>query len=464
MKGNGKRLLEQIYAIPLDAERYLIYAPLKGMAFLGNPALVNVLVDDCRNVEKPGFFEKPGFLQDLDFLRKLNFFQAEPLPVDEYQHKGVRYDAVVLFLTNQCNLRCSYCYAFSGEYPPKMMTWEVAQAAIDFVAQEVHKQEAPAMTLGFHGGGEPTLNWDILTKAVDYARALAERQQIPLHVSGAFNGYWPQNVLRYILRNFTDLSLSFDGLPAVQNLQRPAKGQPDSFTRVAETLHALDHAQFPYGIRMTVTNETVTQLADSIAFICAHFRPQKIQVEPVFEEGRARLNRSAITDLNIFVDQFRKGFTIATEHQITLFYSGARLDVLNTRFCLAACRAFVVTPEGDVTACFETYGREHPLSPHFLVGSYQGNGRFEIEAEKLQRHFDRTIRQIPYCAHCFCKWHCAGDCAIKTVAAETGDGFQPSARCFVNQELTKFLLLRKIQASGGVMWVKEPHASNAPHS
>ena len=97
MKTNGKRLLEQIYSIPLDAARYLIYAPLKGMAFLGNPALVNALVDDCLNIEKPGFFEKPGFSANLDFLRQLNFFRPESLPVDEYQTRGIQYDAVILF-------------------------------------------------------------------------------------------------------------------------------------------------------------------------------------------------------------------------------------------------------------------------------------------------------------------------------------------------------------------------------
>jgi len=450
MKINDNSLLQQIYSIPIDEKKYLIYAPLKGIAFIGNTPLVNTIVEQC---QCPSSSLK--VTDKIEFLYQLNFFQPEPLPVDKYQTKGIQYDAVILFLTNQCNLHCSYCYAFSGEYPPKTMSWEIAKAAIDFVMEDVIKYQSSAMTLGFHGGGEPTLNWEILTRAVDYARALAERHHIHLHVSGAFNGYWSKKVLSYIIQNFTELSLSFDGLPAVQNLQRPAKGKTNSFTRVAATLQALDQAHFLYGIRMTVTNETVTRLAESIAFICEHFHPQKIQVEPAFEEGRARQNRSAITDLNIFIDQFISGYKIAEQHQITLFYSGARLEVLNTRFCLAACRAFVITPDGDVTTCFEIYGREHPMSQYFIVGRYQGNGNFWIDDEKLRRHFNRTIQRISYCEHCFCKWHCAGDCAIKTVARETGDGFQPSARCLVNQEITKFLILRKIQASCGLLWVNQ---------
>ena len=206
---------------------------------------------------------------------------------------------------------------------------------------------------------------------------------------------------------------------------------------------------------MTVTNETVSYLADSVALICEQFHPRKIQVEPVFEEGRARKNRLTMTDLNTFMSQFIRAYAITEGHQIPLLYSGGRLEVLNDRFCLAACRALIVTPDGDVTTCFEIYDREHPLSQHFVVGKYQGNGGFLIDQEKLSRHLNRTIRALPYCDGCFCKWHCAGDCAAKTLSKETINGFQPSERCLVNREVTKFLLLHKIKTGGGVFWANQ---------
>ncbi|MBN2411870.1 radical SAM protein [candidate division KSB1 bacterium] len=438
-------LLRQIFSIPLDENKYLIYAPLKGIAFIGNVSLVNSIFEQCRS---SGALWKT---ENLDFLHQLNFFLPEPFPVDEYKQSGTQYDAVILFLTNQCNLRCSYCYASSGEYPRKTMSWEIARDAIDYVMESVRLHNAPVMTLGFHGGGEPTLNWNILTRSVDYARCLADKNRVPLQVSGSFNGYWSRKILKYILNNFTELSLSFDGLPEVQNLQRPAMGNKESYPRVAETLHALDGADFPYGIRMTITNDTVDRLAESVAFICDNFHPQKIQVEPAFAEGRAIENHSLIKDIRVFIDQFMRAYSIAEKQKVTLFYSGARLNALTTRFCLAACRAFVVTTEGDVTTCFETYGREHPAGPRFFVGTYTGNGGFEINTEKRQKHFSRTVDEIPFCQNCYCKWHCAGDCEIKTTAA-SGDGFQPS-RCLINQELIKYLILDKIKQNGGLLWV-----------
>jgi uncharacterized protein len=467
MAPNSDLLLKQIFSIPIDSERYLIYAPLKGIAFVANPPLVNAIVEFCYQVDRFASGYPADRLQsteapatDLDFLHKLNFFQPESYPVDDYQNSGIRYDSVILFLTNQCNLRCSYCYASSGEYPPKNMPWEIAKAGVDCVMREVIKNQSPSMTLGFHGGGEPTINWDILTRSTDYARSLAEAHHVSLQVSGAFNGYWSKRVVRYIIENFTEASLSFDGMTSIQNFQRPARGNRESYVRVAETLRALDQSGFPYGIRMTVTNDSVARLHENICFISENFKPRKIQVEPVFVEGRAKRNRSAISDLSIFIEQFIKACRIAEDHNIVLFYSGARLEPLCERFCLAACRALVVTPDGDITTCFETYGREHPLSRHFIVGSYKGNGQFSIDEEKLHRHFNRTVKQISYCDKCFCKWHCAGDCAIKTLSEENGDGFQPTDRCVANQELTKFLVLRKIKENGGLIWVNESKASS----
>jgi uncharacterized protein len=121
------------------------------------------------------------------------------------------------------------------------------------------------------------------------------------------------------------------------------------------------------------------------------------------------------------------------------------------RFCLAACRALVVTADGEVTTCFETYGSEHPLSARFIVGSYRG-GRYEIDHSRIDKYLARTADTILHCRECFCRWHCAGDCAIKASAAGCVDAFEPTGRCAITQELTKYLILNKIKDSGGLIW------------
>jgi uncharacterized protein len=201
---------------------------------------------------------------------------------------------------------------------------------------------------------------------------------------------------------------------------------------------------------MTVTEAGVNNLPESVDFICRNFSPEKIQVEPVFIEGRARTLGIGIEKEENFVSRFIESLRIAEEKDIPLFYSGAQIDVLTTRFCLASCRALVVTPEGNITTCFEIYGRDHPLAENYLIGEYDGND-FLINAEKRQAVFDRTVDTITHCRDCFARWHCAGDCAVKS-GASTAFSNRHSSRCRINRSLIQFKILDNIRRSGGLIW------------
>jgi uncharacterized protein len=163
-----RTVLDQIFSIPIDPGRKTIYAPLKRIAFIANQAVVNAIVDRCQ--VNAGTHDDR---QHLRFLEHPHFFDPETPPNDCVPNNGSpAYDTVVLFLTNQCNLRCTYCYASSGDYPKQEMSWEVAKAAIERVLSEVVKRKGSPLTLGFHGGGEPTMNWLVLRQSVEHAIAI----------------------------------------------------------------------------------------------------------------------------------------------------------------------------------------------------------------------------------------------------------------------------------------------------
>jgi uncharacterized protein len=307
------------------------------------------------------------------------------------------------------------------------------------------------MTLGFHGGGEPTMNWEILTKAVEYTTFVCKENNIELKISGSFNGFWNSQQLSFITGNFTDISLSFDGVQHIQDLQRPTKNGKSSFDTICQSIRTIESANIRYGIRMTVTKYSVEYLAESIKFICDNFRPMSIQAEPVFIKGRAVSSDCRIDNPEIFVQQFIKAYLIAEEKNIELYYSGARINLLTNRFCLAPCKALIVTPKGHITTCFEIYSGDHPLSNSFIVGEIKDNQVF-INNMKISKFFNRTVGEIPFCKDCFCKWHCAGDCAAKT-GFERSISRRESDRCFINRELIKFQLINKIYKSGGLFWI-----------
>jgi len=195
---------------------------------------------------------------------------------------------VTLFLTTACNLRCTYCYASAGNATPKFMTLETARRGIDFVAANAAQRRSPYFEVGYHGGGEPTVHWPVLTASFDYAREKAAELQLELRSSVATNGVLSGPQIDWIVAHVGGVSLSCDGLPTVHDECRRTASGSGSSARVIHTLRRFDEAKFPYGIRLTVTAEHIGTLADSVEFLSSEFHPSSIQIEPVYLLGRGR--------------------------------------------------------------------------------------------------------------------------------------------------------------------------------
>lgn len=78
-------------------------------------------------------------------------------------------------LTNRCNLRCKYCYNWSGDPPSRELSFDSVVRLIDIL---VDRNEAVLISLG---GGEPLLREDCLDIA---ERAVALGAQVKILTNG----------------------------------------------------------------------------------------------------------------------------------------------------------------------------------------------------------------------------------------------------------------------------------------
>ena len=80
----------------------------------------------------------------------------------------VRKQVISLFLTTKCNLRCTYCYAYKGDpvdLKDQALDFNFAKRGIDDFFRDF-----PSRHIRFYGGGEPTLEFELMKKITDYAR------------------------------------------------------------------------------------------------------------------------------------------------------------------------------------------------------------------------------------------------------------------------------------------------------
>lgn len=119
--------------------------------------------------------------------------------------------SLVLQVTQQCNLRCSYC-AFSGLYHNRThnserMNFETARKAIDFFIERSFESES--LHLGFYGG-EPLLEIELIKKCVDYIQKNVEGKRITFGITT--NGtLLTGEVLQFLYDNDFSITISLDG-------------------------------------------------------------------------------------------------------------------------------------------------------------------------------------------------------------------------------------------------------------
>jgi uncharacterized protein len=272
-----------------------------------------------------------------------------------------------------------------------------------------------------------------------------------LAASAATNGVLKDEQIEWILANFTGLSLSCDGPPDVQDKYRLLVSGKGSSEHVIHTMHRLDAAGFPYGVRVTVTADQISRLPDSIDYLCRNFAASRIQVEPAYQMGRWAGEISAET--NEFIAAYREAQSRAARYGREISYSGARVGTLSNHFCGISQDSFALSPEGNVSACYEVFSERNPWAEIFFYGKpSERQGGYAFDQSKLD-HLRRQVAQHrDYCRGCYAKWTCAGDCYHKSLMANGSGEFQGSARCQIARELTKDQILGRIAAAGGLFW------------
>jgi uncharacterized protein len=438
----------ELFTIPLEDGRFLIYAPLRRAAFVANGAMVDFVAALHETGVADPSADPDGRI--TEFLRNLEIVDGgeEHPPIAEFAGDP-QPTSVTLFLTTACNLRCTYCYAAAGDAPARFMSLDVARRGIDFIAANARRKSAPAIEITYHGGGEPTVHWKVMTESLEYARRVACRLGLIVKAYSATNGVMTDAQLDWVVANLDGLSVSFDGLPAAHDRHRLTVLGQGSSDRVERSLRRFDAAGFPYGVRVTVTADQISRLSDSIRHICSNFNARRVQVEPAYQLGRWNAAPSAETVG--FIEAFRAAERVAREYGRSLFYSAARVGALTSHFCGITQDSFALSPDGNVSACYEVFSEENPLSSSFFYGRPAGAG-YEFNLPVLNNLRRQAVQYREFCSGCFAKWTCAGDCYHKSLTVNGPGEFAGSDRCHITRELTKDQILANIAGSGGVFW------------
>lgn len=176
-------------------------------------------------------FRNKGYLQD-NTIEKIRHESTDYL--DYYLCNNL--EQLIIQLTQNCNLRCSYCPYMGGydnrTHSDKSISMEIIQKGIDYLL--AHSHNTKRISIGFYGG-EPLLAMSFLRKAVEYTDEVREGRNILFTLTTNGTLLSDENVEYLIAKDFHVL-ISLDGAREYHNANRVFPNGQGSFDVIMEKL------------------------------------------------------------------------------------------------------------------------------------------------------------------------------------------------------------------------------------
>lgn len=146
---------------------------------------------------------------------------------------------ITLHISNDCNLRCKYCYASGGNYKMKrgLMTEETANSFIDFCVQNFGKVE----NIVFFGG-EPFMNSSIIKYVCEKFTRLKNEGVIDYcpNFGAITNGtIMTEEVKTMVEKYFSFITVSIDGPQAINDFNRVDRYGKGSYERIKDFIERI---------------------------------------------------------------------------------------------------------------------------------------------------------------------------------------------------------------------------------
>ena len=354
---------------------------------------------DCYAELKALYEQKMLFAPD-EYEKYAKF--AEPSPIK----------AMCLHISHDCNMRCRYCFASTGDFGTgrKLMPVETGKLAIDFLLEK--SKDRKTLELDFFGG-EPLMNFDAVKEIVKYARErekeYGKRFRFTLTTNGVLLN---DDSTDFINQEMSNIVLSIDGRKEVHDRMRPLTGGKASYDVILPKFQKLVSQRDKnrdYYVRGTFTKYNLDFADDVISLYEQGF--DQISVEPVVSDPKYSYALT-MEDIPAISKEYERlaekilEYDKAGKH-FNFFHFMLDLDagpcaIKRLKGCGCGNEYVAVTPDGDIYPCHQFVGMEN-----FKMGNLE-EGTFD---EKMQYTFSQShIYNKPKCRDCWAKFYCSGGC------------------------------------------------------
>jgi uncharacterized protein len=334
-----------------------------------------------------------------------------PVPLQEFPLQRV-----VLNITNQCNLACTYCYEYSDDRiaqtagKQKYMHADIAEASVEMLLQESGSR--PNIHVTFFGG-ETLLNFPVMRSTVTYAKRRAAEIGKQIEFSLTTNAtLLSEEIIEFLSQHHIGVTVSIDGDRELNDSQRVFHNGKGSYDVIVPNIKKLlkRHRTNSIGARVTLTagvsdvRRIYKHLTEEIGFDAAGFSPATASPNRLYSIGPQKMD-NVLDQFAALAWEYRDYAIQGKQHGFT--NASDTLKELHTGISKAyACGAGLgllgVGTEGNISLCHRFVD-----SPVGKMGNIKDGIDHEARKEFLNTHH---IGARYDCHTCWARPVCAGGC------------------------------------------------------
>lgn len=368
-------------------------------------------------VEKLSRFYAPDEIRSC-YDEVVELYKNEVLFSEDDYEKYAKYSvpapikAMCLLVEQDCNLRCEYCFASTGDYGlgcRMHMDFETGKKALDFLLEK--SADRQNLEVDFFGG-EPLMNFDVVKKLVEYGRSKEKEYNKRFRFTITTNGMLlDDDKIDFINKEMSNVVLSVDGRKEVNDRVRKRIDGTGCYDRIMpkykELVEKRNHEN--YYVRGTFTKYNLDFANDVYSLFDNGF--DQISVEPVVSDPTMPYALTERDLPKIFSEYERLAQMLLINDKqgkhFNFFHFMLDLDqgpcaIKRLRGCSSGNEYVAITPEGDIYPCHQFVGVE---------GCKMGNlndGTFDLEMKK--KFASAHIYTKEDCKKCWARFYCSGGC------------------------------------------------------
>lgn len=286
-----------------------------------------------------------------------------------------------LYLTTDCNFKCSYCYE---DYKDHLsLNEKTLVKSLEFI---MNYGDRGKILLDFLGG-EPLLKMNLIYKAVDYIKQHYPDRTVKYYITT--NGSLMNDDFIFFMKEYAfTVRLSFDGNKKTHDLNRASKDGISCHEKILENIHKVKESGIQYSVRMTITKNTIPFMFENIQYlheqglnnICMIMDVNLELADELFETFRYQVEE--IT--KYYILQYEKNNKFSIDQ-----FDGKMLNFLcDFGNCFSMCDAglsnFKLMPDGAIYPCgFLTSEQQ------YKIGSIQEGVNVNKARNLVTSSFDR---------------------------------------------------------------------------